>query len=153
MSLLERDPQAPQAWYGDLPVTSRYTYGLAGERFFRALKDEGKILGSRCPRCEITYVPGRVFCERCLAELNDWREVGNQGEVHTFTLVYVDRDGSPLETPRLVAFVQIEDGGLVHFLGEVDPAEIFIGMPVEAVLKPPAERKGDIRDILYFRPI
>lgn len=153
MSLLERDPQAPQAWYGDLPVTSRYTYGLAGERFFRALKDEGKILGSRCPRCEITYVPGRVFCERCLAELNDWREVGNQGEVHTFTLVYVDLDGSPLEMPRPVAFVQIADGGLVHFLGEVDPDEIYIGMPVEAVLKPLAERKGDIRDILYFRPV
>ncbi len=153
MTLLESDPQAPQAWHGDLPVTSRYTYGLAGERFFRALKDEGKILGSYCPRCEVSYVPGRAFCERCLAELTDWRDVGAQGEVHTFTLVYVDADGSPLETPRLVAFIQIEDGGLVHYLGEVDPEEIYIGMPVEAVLKPEAERRGEIHDILYFRPI
>ena len=31
MTLLERDPNAPAAWYGNLPVTSRYTYGLAGE--------------------------------------------------------------------------------------------------------------------------
>ncbi len=46
MTLLERDPKAPTAWVGNLPVTNRYTYGLAGERFFRAIKDEGKIFGT-----------------------------------------------------------------------------------------------------------
>jgi hypothetical protein len=153
MTLLERDPNAPQAWWGDLPVTSRYTFGLGGERFFRALKDEGKILGSYCPRCEVTYVPGRVFCERCLAELDEWADVGLQGEVHTYTLLYADVDGAPLDTPRLVAFVKIQDGGLVHFLGEIDPEEVFIGMLVEAALKPKADRQGDIHDILYFRPV
>ncbi len=153
MTLLERDPAAPQAWRGDLPVTNRYTFGLAGERFFRALKDEGVIMGSYCPRCEHTYVPGRAFCERCLGELDEWLDAGTQGEVHTFTLVYSDVDGSPLEMPRLVAFIKILDGGLVHMLGEVDPDEIFIGMPVEAVLKPQPDRQGDIHDILYFKPL
>ena len=37
MSFLEKDPNAPTAWLGDLPITSRYTAGLAGERFFRAI--------------------------------------------------------------------------------------------------------------------
>jgi len=152
MSLLKSDPNAPQAWVGDLPVTSRYTYGLAGERFFRAIKDEGRILGSYCPKCEITYVPGRVFCERCLSELDEWVDVGTQGEVHTYTLLYVDHDGNPLEHPRLVAFIRLGDGGLIHNLGEVEPEEIFIGMPVEAVFKPQAERQGSILDIAYFRP-
>ena len=62
MTLLERDKNAPQAWHGSLPVPSRYTYGLAGERFFRALKDEGKIMGSYCPDCDHTYVPATIFC-------------------------------------------------------------------------------------------
>ena len=93
MSLLKSDPNAPQAWEGDLPVTSRYTYGLAGERFFRAIKDEGRILGSYCPKCDITYVPGRVFCERCLGELDEWVDAGTLGEVHTYTLLYVDHVG------------------------------------------------------------
>jgi uncharacterized OB-fold protein len=153
MTLLERDPQAPQAWWGDLPVTSRYTFGLAGERFFRALKDEGKIMGSYCPRCEVTYVPGRIFCERCLAELDEWMDVGLQGEVHTYTLLYADVDGSPLDTPHLVAFIKIQDGGLVHFLGEIEPEEVFIGMLVEANLKLKPDRQGNIHDILYFRPV
>ena len=153
MSLLKRDPQAPPAWRGDLPVSSRYTFGLAGERFFRALKDEGVIYGSHCPRCEVTYVPARIFCERCMAELDDWRDVGTRGEVHTFTLLFVDLDGGLMDEPELVAFVRIEDGGFVHRLGEVDPEEVYIGMPVEAVLKPKEEREGSITDLAYFKPV
>ena len=43
MTLLNRDPKAPVAWQGDLPVTNRYTYGLAGERFFRAFNRFYKV--------------------------------------------------------------------------------------------------------------
>jgi uncharacterized OB-fold protein len=153
MSLLNRDPNSPAAWYGELPVTSRYTYGLAGERFFRTLKEEGRILGTHCPTCDFTYVPGRIFCERCMSELDEWVDAGTQGEVHTFTLLYTDYDGSRLEAPRLVAMVRLGDGGLLHLLDEVDVQDVFIGMRVEAVFKPQAERQGSIEDILYFRPV
>ena len=153
MTLLERDPNAPGAWFGDLPVTSRYTFGLAGERFFRALKDEGRIFGTRCPHCEHTYVPAMLYCERCLAQLEEWVDVGTQGEIHTYTLLYENYDGSSREQPEIVAFVKIADGGLVHRLGEVDPGEIEFDMLVEAVFKPQDERGGSILDITYFRPI
>ena len=154
MTLLERDKNAPTAWYGNLPVTSRYTFGLAGEKFFRAIKDEGKILGTHCPKCEHTYVPGVLFCERCLSELDKWVDVGTIGTVHTFTLLYENYDGSPREDPELIALVEFGDGGLIHRLGEVDdPEEVEIGMPVEVVFKPAAERTGSILDILHFRPV
>ncbi len=153
MTLLKPDAHAPSAMYGDLPVTSRYTFGLAGERFFRAIKDEGKILGSRCEACGRTYVPAAAFCERCLAELDDWVDAGTRGVVQTYTLLYANADGSPRESPEVVAFIRLGDGGLIHRLGEVPAAEVTIGMPVEAVFKPPAERKGSILDIIHFRPV
>jgi len=153
MSLLKRDPNAPQAWIGDLPVTSRYTAGIAGERFFRAIKDEGIIYGSPCERCAITYVPARQFCERCLDELNDWIDVGTTGEVHTFTLLFENLDGTPREEPEVIAFVQIEDGGFVHKLDEIDLDLLEIGLPVEAVFRAEKEREGSILDIAYFRPV
>jgi len=153
MSLLEGNPQAPRAWHGELPIVSRYTAGLGGERFFRALKDEGKLLASRCEACDVTYLPGRQFCERCLAELTEWSDAGLRGEVHTFTLLYLNLDGSEREEPELIAFVSIADGGIVHRLGKVDPEEVEIGMPVEAVLKPKAKREGSILDIEYFKPL
>ena len=153
MGFMEGDSQTPRAWLGEMPVTSRYTAGLAGERFFRAIKDEGRILGSHCETCGVTYVPGREFCERCLAALAEWLDVGTQGEVYTYTLVYENLDGSRREQPELVAFISLGDGGLVHRVSEVDPEAISIGMMVEAVFKPEAEREGSILDILYFRPV
>lgn len=142
---------------GDLPFYSVYTVGIAGERFFRALKDEGRILGTHCTQCDVMYVPGRLYCERCFAHLDDeaWFDAGTEGVVHTFTAMHIGLDGAPLETPRILAFVEIgaTDGGLVHDLGQVDLEEVFIGMAVEAVLKPLEERSGSITDILYFKPV
>ena len=149
MTLLERDPKAPQAWFGSLPVPSRYTFGLAGERFFRALKDDGVIMGSYCPDCDHTYVPATVFCERCLGELTEWEDVGLVGELQTFTMLFVGYDGAELDEPELVGFIAFGDGGIVHRI-EADPDELFIGMPMEAVLK--KERSGSILDIEYFKP-
>lgn len=153
MSNLGHDPAGPAAWLGDLPVSSRYTFGIAGERFFRAIKDEGKIMGATCEVCDVTYVPARVFCERCMSELDQWIDVGTQGEVYTFTLLFEDRDGIPLEEPEIVAFIQLGDGGLIHRLAEVEPDGVEFGMPVEAVFKAKKDREGAITDITHFRPV
>ena len=153
MNASKHDPSEHGTWQGNLPVTSRYTFGLAGERFYRAIKDEGKIFGTRCNKCEHTYVPATLFCERCLNELDTWIDVGTSGEIHTFTLLYEDLDDNRKEIPEIVAFIRFGDGGLVHRLGEIDEEEITIGMRVEAVFKAENDREGSIQDISYFRPV
>jgi uncharacterized OB-fold protein len=153
MTLINRDPSAPSFWSGNLPVTSRYTYGLAGERFFRTLKDDGLIMGSRCHTCEHTYVPATQFCERCLVETTDWLKVGTVGRVHSYTLLFDNYDGTTTEKPDIVAFIRMGDGGLIHRLSELEPEEVAIDMQVEAVIKPPDQREGSILDIDYFRPL
>lgn len=142
-------------WTDRFPLTGRYTYGIAGERFFRELKENARIMGARCAHCNITYVPPRLYCERCFAELEEWVEVPATGVVHTFSVVYYDLEEQPLAEPEIIAFIQLDDadGGLVHRLGEVAPEDVYVGMPVEAVFKPPEEREGSITDIRYFRPI
>jgi len=153
MTLLHRDPNAPPAWLGDLPVENRYTFGLAGEKFFRALKDDGQIFGTHCPNCDQTYVPATVFCERCLSQLDEWVDVGTTGEVVTFTFLFVNLDGTPRQEPEIIAFVRFADGGLIHRLGEVDPEQVEFGMAVQAVFKPASERTGSILDIDHFKPV
>ena len=142
------------AWEGDLPLSSRYSAGIAGERFFRAIKDEGKFLGTRCARCDLVYVPAAMFCERCFAELDEWVEVPNRGHVFTFTVLTRDLDDQPLDAPQVLAYVKLDgaDGGLVHYLGDMEGRPIFIGLEVEAVFKNAAEREGSILDIRYFQP-
>jgi hypothetical protein len=153
MTLLNRDPNAPVAWHGELPVTNRYTYGLAGEKFFRAIKDEGHILGTYCSQCDQTYVPAAIFCERCLNKLDYWVDVGINGEVHTFTILHLNIDGSWREKPEIIAFIRFGDGGIVHRLEEINPDQVEIGMIVQAVFKPKNERIGSILDIDYFKPL
>jgi uncharacterized OB-fold protein len=153
MTLLQRDPKAPASWQGELPVTNRYTYGLAGEKFFRTIKDEGHIVGTHCPHCDHTYVPAAAFCERCLRKLDEWVDVGTIGDVVTYTFLHVNLDGSPLDKPEIVAFIRFGDGGLIHRLGEIEPNQVEIGLMVEAVFKSKSKRIGSILDIKYFRPV
>lgn len=157
MSILEKVDKLHHAvaWRGDIPITSRYTAGIAGERFFREIKDNARILGTHCEACDLTYVPASMFCERCFAELEDWVEVPSQGAVFTYTVLYRDLDDKPLDEPAILAYVKLDgaNGGLVHYMADVDPNALHIGMDVEAVFKDAADREGSILDILHFRPV
>jgi hypothetical protein len=157
MAILEKVDKMHQAvaWQGDIPITSRYTAGIAGEKFFRALKDEGRFLGTRCDTCDLVYVPATMFCERCFAQLDEWVDVPSTGHLFTFTVLFRDLDDQALEVPRVLAYVKLDgcDGGLVHYLGEIDDTELYIGLEVEAVFKDPANREGSILDVKYFRPV
>lgn len=145
--------QSPSQWFGDLPVTSRYTYGLALEKFFLTLKDEGKILGSHCQICRKTYVPLSHFCPQCLAELDEIIDVGLEGEIYSYTLLYKNLDGSQRETPEIIAYIKIADGGLIHRVDGLSPREVRIGIHVAADIKAKEERVGSILDIRAFKPI
>lgn len=155
-SPLNRSGQV-KTWYGDIPIGNRYTAGVAGERFYREIKDNGRIMGSHCPACDLVYVPATMFCERCFTQLDEWVEVSPRGHVFTYTVLFVDLDDRPLETPAILAYVKLDgsNGGLVHYLGEIDPevVDLDIGLEVEAVFLDPADRTGAITDIAYFRPV
>lgn len=150
MTLLERNQNTPSTWRDEMQVANRYTFGLAGERFFRAIKDNQQILGTHCNNCERTYVPAASFCERCLTPLDEWVDVGTVGEIVTFTNLYVNYDGSRRENPETVAFIRLGDGGLIHRLDTKGTNHIEIGMQARAIFKSKSEREGSILDIVHF---
>ncbi len=135
-----------------MPVQFLYTAGVAGERFFQTLRTKGVLAVTTCPECRITYLPPRLYCERCFADLSDtWKDVPPTGRVHTYTVAHQDQDGRPVD-PQVVAFVRIDgtDGGLVGHLLNVRPQAVRLEMPVEAVLVPPRRRRGTLDDIAGF---
>jgi uncharacterized OB-fold protein len=141
-------------WHTEIPIQSLYTAGVAGQIFFSALKDRGELVGTRCAPCAQVYLPARLFCERCFAELTEQVAIKPAGIIKSFTIAYVDRDSKPLRPPRALALVQLEGTTtyfLHHLLDVVDPSQIAIGDGVNIVLKPDAERIGSILDIEGFR--
>ncbi|HEY6101900.1 MAG TPA: Zn-ribbon domain-containing OB-fold protein [bacterium] len=144
-----------RVWYGTMPVEFLYTPGAAGLRFFQTLREKGVLSATHCAECTVTYLPPRVYCENCFADLSDaWREVGSTGRVHTFTVVHVDREGRRLDPPQVIAFVRVDgtDGGLVARLVDVTPSDVRLEMPVELVLQPARKRRALPADIIGFSP-
>jgi acetyl-CoA C-acetyltransferase len=139
----------------DHSVDARYAWdaGVAVGRYLDGLR-EGRILGRECRGCERVLVPPRMFCERCFRGTDGWVEVEPTGVVQTYSICHVRWDMEPLAEPELPAVIAIDgsDGGFLHLLGEVAPEEVRVGMAVEAVWRPEAERTGSILDIAHFRP-
>jgi len=137
---------------GEIQINYHWSLGKAGERFFTELRDNKRIMGTKCRQCGRILVPPRIFCEECFVEDMEWVQVEPKGTLVTFGESYFSTDGKKLKDPWMLGIVRLNgsDGGLIHFLGEARPEDLQIGMPMEAVFKD--KREGNIMDILYFRP-
>lgn len=156
MTFLERttDARRLRHWDGDIEADYIYTSGVAGDRFFRALRDEGRILAARCDACDLAYLPPRMFCERCFAELSAYVDVPREGRVAAVAVAHEDRRGNPLPHPEpwaLVTFRGIH-GGLVHRL-LAEPGRAKAGLRVLPKIRPKAYRTGTVADIEGFEPV
>ncbi len=144
-----------------IPIQMRLEYrfpaGFHYERFFRELKETGRIMGVRCPECERVLVPPRPVCGECFTRTAEWVEVGPEGTVVAYTSIYfpfIDGStGKPRPIPYGAGLIQLDGAfsAINHILEEGDPGKLHIGMRVKAVLK--EEREGNIGDILYFKTI
>ena len=142
-------------YHGQIYIPNTYSAGAVGSRFLIELRDNKKIMGTRCPTCNLVYVPARSACRDCFGELSEWVEVSQKGTLLTYTVTYQSNPIQPVEVPIAYGIVQLDgaDTGLVHMLGEVDPAQLKVGMKVKAVFKVKKERVASMLDIKYFKPV
>lgn len=130
--------------------------GIGIGRYLEALK-EGYLLGAYCRHCRKTVIPPRAVCEWCYQPMDKFVPLKDTGTINTFSLCYVTWDVQRIKEPEIPAVIEIDGAsplhGILHKLGEVDPDQVQIGLRVQAVWKPAAEREGAITDILYFKPL
>jgi len=127
--------------------------GATTSRFFAEIRDNGKIMGIRCPQCDVVFVPPRTTCGRCFSQLHEWVEVGNQGTLETYAQVRYKTSVQPAEAPFYYGIIKLDgaDTGLAHIVGDLKGQEPRIGMRLRAVFQ--EERKGNMLDIRYFKPV
>jgi len=129
--------------------------GKIGSRFLVELRDNQRIMGIKCPKCGIVYVPPKSVCPKCFSELGEWVEVSNKGTLETYTIVdyTYSPDYQPRDIPYAIGLIKLDgaDTGLCHILGEVDLTKLKVGLRVQGVFK--EKREGSILDIEYFKPI
>jgi uncharacterized OB-fold protein len=158
MTATPMKPTAPVIFSGQMVYTHKFEAGRTGSRFLRELRDNKKIMGLKCPKCNKVCVPPRSTCKECFSKLDKWIEVGPEGKLLTYTVLRVartaEKDTLKKQLPVAYGIIKLDgaDTGFVHMLGEVDLDKIKIGMRVKAVFRED-ERKGNILDINYFKPV
>ena len=137
--------------------TRRWKYtryaGHTGSRFLIELRDNKRIMGTKCPVCHRVYVPARSFCYVCFKSMDEWVEVSNEGTLTAYTMVYQSEPSYPVKTPFAYGIIKLDgaDTGFAHIIGELNSKDLRIGMREQAVFK--ENRIGSILDIQYFKPI
>jgi len=138
---------------GRIKVPYTWQAGETASHYLTRLRDEKKILGKHCPKCDKVLVPPRKNCPFCSVPTGGWVELSGKGTVDTYTVVRKDFPIQPMKAPFAYALIKLDgaDTGFLHMLGEVDLKNVKEGMRVEAVFA--AERTGSPLDIAYFRPM
>jgi len=142
-------------YHGKIHIPNTYSAGAVLSRFLIELRDNERIMGTRCPACNLVYVPARSVCRECFGQLSEWVEVSQQGTLLTYTVACEPNPVQPSPVPIIYGIVQLfgADTGFVHMLGEVDPEQVKVGMKVRPVFKVKEERQASILDIKYFKPV
>jgi uncharacterized OB-fold protein len=130
-----------------------FDVGQVNSHFFAALRDHGKITATRCAACDRVYLPPRISCHECFAELHEWVDIAGTGTLIAYTVVREPGMLQSLECPYVVGVIQLDgaDTSLVHYVAEVAPEDVKVGMRLRVVLA--EERVGNIWDIRYFKSV
>jgi len=139
--------------HGKLALPYSYFAGRVGSRFLIKIRDEKKIMGIRCDKCNKVFVPPRQTCDVCMEDIRDnWTDVGNEGEITNYTVVRYRDKHLPKEPPYVLALIRLDgaDTAMAHVVEGVEPGRVKAGLRVRAVF---AEKTtGTLLDIDHFEP-
>jgi uncharacterized OB-fold protein/putative sterol carrier protein len=142
----------------NISVTMKYSTGPALGRFLDALKEK-KIIANVCPKCGRYQLPPREVCATCRCRVEEYKEVGPEGEITLIEDVYYASPdpltGETRETPYGTVHVLLDgcspDCTFWHFLKNEDLDKTKEGDRVRPVWA--EKRTGGVHDILYFEKV
>ena len=137
---------------GRISVPYTWWVGETGSHFLNTIRNEAKILGSRCASCGTVFVPPRKNCGRCFTLTKELTECGPDGVVTAFTIVRKGHGMHPEKVPFAHVLVRLDraDVDISHLVTE-DLDKLSVGARVKAVFREPSERCADILDIKGFQ--
>ena len=97
--------------------------------------EEGRIMGTRCKKCEKLYFPPRADCIHCLSSDIEWVEMSGTGKLITYTTAHFAPVGFEDEVPYTLALAELDEGPRVftRLSKDISEDEIKIGMKVKLV--------------------
>jgi len=143
----------PMILKSKINVPYHWWAGETASKFLVGLRDEQVIMGTKCGRCGKVYIPPRKACPVCFGGETEWVKLSGEGTVVSFTVTRRQLASLPKKTPVIFALIKLDgaDTAMLHYLGDVKPEDVKIGMRVKA--KFAGERKARMQDIEHFAPV
>ena len=135
----------------------QYSAGKAASKFFTELRDNKRILATKCRKCGSAFVPPRIVCGYCFRDCEEWVEVGPLGVIAGATVVmypFMDpQTGEKRPVPYGYGYIQLDGAStkILNFIDETDISKLKAGMRVSPVFR--EERHGNFGDIKHFEII
>ncbi|TRM74111.1 3-hydroxybutyryl-CoA epimerase [Sulfolobus sp. E1] len=98
------------------------------QKFFEGLK-QGKVLATRCPKCNTIYFPPQDDCPKCKMSNLDWVEMPEEGEIIAFTVINVKPPSFSKNQDYVVGIAKMRNG--VNVLAWVNSKEVKVSMKVK----------------------
>ena len=103
--------------------------------------EQGKVMATRCRKCQTSYFPPSMDCPKCLLSDMEWFEIKGNGKLTTYTVVNYGPTGFEDETPYILAIAEFEDG--IKIFGRlsrnIKVSDIEVGMELKIM---PAKLPG-----------
>jgi len=139
-----------------LSIPQRFSTGPVMGRFLQELRDNQRIMANKCPQCGRHQLPPREVCAVCHVLATEWEELGPEGTVQDFDIVYYSSPdpltGETRETPYVLCWAELDrtqgDAPLWHLLDAPDLSQVHRGLRVRVVFA--EERNGSMADIKHF---
>lgn len=140
---------------GEWHVRYNYAAGKTATKFFKHLRDDAKIMATKCPKCQLVILPPRGYCERCFVPAEEWVEIGGQGTIEACTIVGEEFEGLP-KPPYAIAYVLLDGArtAMINYVKGVDLSNIreaaknlSVGKKVKVVFH--KKREGRVTDFHY----
>jgi uncharacterized OB-fold protein len=112
---------------------------------WRRIPERYRLEANRCVTCGTAYFPPRMVCPACRRKGRlEALKLAGDGEIYSYTTVYVAPEGFEYGSPYVVAIVKLKEGPLITGqVTDIAPEEVKIGMPVRTVFRRISEDAED----------
>ncbi len=113
-------------------------------RTWRIRYQRYRLEGTRCKDCGKIHYPPRLICDKCYSRNLEPYRLSGEGEVISYTVVNRGATGFDAYTPYIYAIVKLKEGIVVEAqITDVDLEDVYVGMPVEMVVRKLTEYRDD----------
>jgi uncharacterized OB-fold protein len=123
-------------------------------KFFKEIRDNERLFGTRCTKCGFGYFPPRIYCGKCYAPC-EWEEISSKGQIVTGTITHFAVSTFTNRPKTTIAFIKMDDmDQLIRHTVIMNDEDCILenvkqGTRVKVKFKPKEEREGKITDF-YF---